>query len=35
MITELHAMLYTSDTDASRAFLRDKLGFSASDVGEG
>jgi catechol 2,3-dioxygenase-like lactoylglutathione lyase family enzyme len=35
MITGLHAMLYTSDADATRAFLRDQLGFPASDVGEG
>lgn len=28
-------MFYTSDPDGLRAFLRDKLGFKATDVGEG
>jgi catechol 2,3-dioxygenase-like lactoylglutathione lyase family enzyme len=35
MIRGLHAMLYTSDAPALRAFFRDKLGFPAKDVGEG
>jgi predicted enzyme related to lactoylglutathione lyase len=28
-------MFYSSEADALRAFLRDKLGFSHTDVGEG
>jgi hypothetical protein len=28
-------MFYSSEPEALRAFLRDKLGFSATDVGEG
>jgi catechol 2,3-dioxygenase-like lactoylglutathione lyase family enzyme len=28
-------MLYTSEPEALRAFLRDKLGFAATDVGDG
>jgi catechol 2,3-dioxygenase-like lactoylglutathione lyase family enzyme len=28
-------MFYTSEPEALRAFLRDKLGFRAADVGEG
>jgi catechol 2,3-dioxygenase-like lactoylglutathione lyase family enzyme len=35
MITGVHTMLYTSEPDALRAFLRDKLGFPACDVGGG
>ncbi len=35
MIRGVHAMFYTSEPEALRAFLRDKLGFQASDVGEG
>jgi catechol 2,3-dioxygenase-like lactoylglutathione lyase family enzyme len=35
MIKGLHAMFYTSETEALRAFLRDVLEFPASDVGEG
>jgi len=35
MIRGLHAMFYSSEPDAFRAFVRDKLGFSAHDVGEG
>lgn len=35
MITGVHTMLYTSEPDALRAFLRDKLGFPAVDVGNG
>lgn len=35
MITGLHALFYTSDAEGTRAFLRDKLGFPATDVGEG
>src|SRR5690242_1255828 len=35
MITGVHTMFYSSDAPALRAFLRDKLGFSCTDVGEG
>ncbi|OAI42980.1 hypothetical protein AYO41_03095 [Verrucomicrobia bacterium SCGC AG-212-E04] len=35
MITGLHAMFYSSDPEATRAFLRDKLGLPANDVGGG
>jgi catechol 2,3-dioxygenase-like lactoylglutathione lyase family enzyme len=35
MIKGLHAMFYTSEPEATRAFFRDKLGFKATDVGEG
>jgi len=35
MITGVHTMFYTSEPEALRAFLRDKLGFPATDVGDG
>jgi catechol 2,3-dioxygenase-like lactoylglutathione lyase family enzyme len=35
MITGVHTMFYTSQPDELRAFFRDKLGFPATDVGEG
>src|SRR6185503_11444986 len=35
MITGVHTMFYSSEPEALRAFLRDKLGFSYTDVGEG
>ena len=35
MIKGVHAMFYATDADAARAFLKDKLGFPAHDVGEG
>jgi predicted enzyme related to lactoylglutathione lyase len=35
MIRGLHAMFYSSQADELRAFLRDKLGLGATDVGEG
>ncbi len=35
MIRGVHTMFYTSEAEAMRAFLRDKLGFSATDVGDG
>ena len=35
MIQGVHTMFYTSQPEALRAFLRDKLGFKATDVGEG
>jgi len=35
MIRGMHAMFYSSKADELRAFLRDKLGFKATDVGGG
>jgi len=35
MITGAHAILYSTDADADRAFLRDVLGFPHVDAGEG
>ena len=35
MIKGLHGMFYSTDAEATRAFLRDKLRFPFSDVGEG
>jgi catechol 2,3-dioxygenase-like lactoylglutathione lyase family enzyme len=35
MIRGVHAMFYSSEPEALRAFLRDKLGLPASDVGGG
>jgi len=35
MITGIHAMFYSSDPDATRAFLRDILRLKANDVGGG
>ena len=35
MIKGVHTMFYTSEPEALRAFLRDKLGLPASDVGDG
>lgn len=35
MITGLHAMVYSSDAPATRAFLRDVLRFPATDTGDG
>ena len=35
MIRGLHAMFYSSQPDALRAFLRDAIGFPAHDVGGG
>ena len=35
MIRGVHTMFYTSEADGLRAFLRDKLGLPATDVGEG
>jgi catechol 2,3-dioxygenase-like lactoylglutathione lyase family enzyme len=35
MIRGVHTMFYSSEAEALRAFLRDKLGFPASDVGHG
>ncbi len=35
MIRGMHAMFYSSEAEALRAFLRDKLGMKGRDVGEG
>ncbi len=35
MIRGVHTMFYSSEPDAFRAFLRDKLRFTYTDVGEG
>ncbi len=35
MIRGVHTMFYSSEAAELRAFIRDKLGFSATDVGEG
>jgi catechol 2,3-dioxygenase-like lactoylglutathione lyase family enzyme len=35
MIKGVHTMFYSSEPEEFRAFLRDKLGFPHTDVGEG
>ncbi len=35
MIKGVHSMFYSSQPEALRAFLRDKLGLAPTDVGEG
>jgi len=35
MITGVHTMFYSSQAEELRAFIRDKLGFTGHDVGEG
>jgi catechol 2,3-dioxygenase-like lactoylglutathione lyase family enzyme len=35
MIKGVHTMFYSSDAEGLRTFLRDKLGFKATDAGEG
>ncbi|MFQ5919005.1 MAG: VOC family protein [Thermoplasmata archaeon] len=35
MIRGLHGLFYSSDAEATRAFIRDKLGLAHSDVGDG
>ena len=35
MIRGMHGMFYSSDAAATREFFRDKLGFPATDVGDG
>ncbi len=35
MIRGMHAMFYSSEAVALRAFFKDKLGLSGTDVGEG
>jgi len=35
MIKGVHTMFYSSEPDQFRTFLRDKIGFKATDVGDG
>jgi catechol 2,3-dioxygenase-like lactoylglutathione lyase family enzyme len=35
MINGVHVLLYSTNPEADRAFLRDVLGFRAIDIGEG
>lgn len=35
MINGMHALIYSTDADADRAFLSEVLGFSSVDAGEG
>src|SRR5262245_48860370 len=35
MIRGVHTMFYSSDAEKTRAFVRDVLGFSFTDVGQG
>jgi catechol 2,3-dioxygenase-like lactoylglutathione lyase family enzyme len=35
MIRGMHALLYSSEPENLRAFLRDKLGLNGTDIGEG
>jgi hypothetical protein len=35
MIRGMHAMFYSSQADALRAFLRDQLGLAGTDIGDG
>src|SRR5712671_2236591 len=35
MIRGVHTMFYSSEPEKLRAFIRDKLGFAYTDVGEG
>ena len=35
MITGMHAVIYSADAEADRAFFRDVLGFSSVDAGGG
>lgn len=35
MIKGVHTMFFSSEADRMRAFIRDKLGFPFTDVGEG
>jgi catechol 2,3-dioxygenase-like lactoylglutathione lyase family enzyme len=35
MIRGVHTMFYSSEPEATRAFFKDKLGFPATDVGQG
>jgi catechol 2,3-dioxygenase-like lactoylglutathione lyase family enzyme len=35
MVTGIHAVIYTRDAEADRAFFRDVLGFPSVDAGDG
>ncbi len=35
MITGVHALFYSRDADATRAFFRDALGYASVDSGDG
>jgi len=35
MIKGVHTMFYSSEAEELRVFLRDKLGFNATDIGDG
>ena len=35
MIRGMHALFYSSEPEALRAFIRDKLGLSGADIGDG
>lgn len=35
MIKGVHTMIYSSQPEELRAFLKDKLGFTGNDIGEG
>jgi predicted enzyme related to lactoylglutathione lyase len=35
MITGVHALIYSRDADATRAFFRDALGYASVDSGDG
>jgi len=35
MIKGMHALIYTTDAEAARAFIRDKLGWPFQDAGDG
>ena len=35
MIRGMHAMFYSSEAEALRTFLKDKLGLAGTDVGGG
>jgi catechol 2,3-dioxygenase-like lactoylglutathione lyase family enzyme len=35
VITGVHALIYTNNPDATRAFFRDVLGFASVDAGDG
>ncbi|MGI8658995.1 MAG: VOC family protein, partial [Candidatus Limnocylindria bacterium] len=35
MITGMHSIIYSTDAEATRNFIRDKLGFDSVDSGDG
>ncbi len=35
MITGIHTLIYTTDAEAARVFIRDVLGFDSVDAGDG